>query len=159
MDATRPERESWQIRVLFDGECPLCAREMRMLERMDRGRGRIELEDISRRAFDPTRYGVDAEQLMARIHGVLPDSSVVEGLEVFRRAYAAVGLGWLMAPTRWPLLRGLSEAGYRIFAKNRLRWTGRADACESGRCALPHAPREAREMREMREMRENGARR
>jgi predicted DCC family thiol-disulfide oxidoreductase YuxK len=138
-------RETWQIRVLFDGECPLCRREINLLERRDRERGRVEFEDISKPGFDPAAYGLDAEQVMARIHAVLPDGSLVEGLEVFRRVYAAVGLGWLLAPTRWPLLRGVAEAGYRIFARNRLRWTGRADACESGHCTRPQPPRPARE--------------
>jgi predicted DCC family thiol-disulfide oxidoreductase YuxK len=137
------EREQWQIRVLFDGECPLCRREIRMLERLDRGRGYIDLEDISQPGFDPAAYGLDGERVMAQIHGVLPDGSAIEGLEVFRRVYAAVGLGWLMAPTRWPLLRDVSEAGYRIFARNRLRWTGRESACGSDRCHLPARPSEA----------------
>lgn len=129
----------WQIEVLYDGQCPLCSREIRFLEARDRGRGRVRFEDISAPGFDPAAYGLDAESVMARIHGVLPDGTVVQGLEVFRRAYAAVGLGWLLAPTRWPGLRSLAERAYRIFARNRLRWTGRgrAAACESGRCERP----------------------
>jgi predicted DCC family thiol-disulfide oxidoreductase YuxK len=129
--------ETCQIRVLFDGGCPLCAREIRFIERLDGGRGRIDFEDISKPSFDPAAYGLDAVQVMERMHGVLPDGSVVEGLEVFRRAYAVVGLGWLLAPTRWPLLRDISETGYRIFAKNRLRWTGREADCETGCRQLP----------------------
>ena len=35
------------VRVLFDGECPLCAREISMLSRLDRGRGAIDFEDIA----------------------------------------------------------------------------------------------------------------
>jgi len=66
---------------------------------------------------------------MARIHGVLSDGSVVEGMEVFRRAYAAVDLGWLLAPTRWPIIRPLADAAYRWFARNRLRLTGRRHEC------------------------------
>jgi len=143
MDPSNRAQEVWQIRVLFDGACPLCQREIRMLERLDRGRGCVDFEDISKPAFDPAAYGLDAEQVMARIHGVLPDGSVIEGLEVFRRVYAAVGLGWLLAPTRWPLLRGVSEAGYRIFARNRLRWTGRGADCDSGHCQLPKHPSDA----------------
>jgi len=135
----RGETVSWGIRVLFDGECPLCAREVRMLRRLDRGRGRIDFEDIAAPDFAPERYGLDAEGVMARIHGVLPDGQVVEGVEVFRRAYAAVGLGWLLAPTRWPGLSRLSDAAYRVFARNRLRWTGRGDACEDRRCELPRS--------------------
>ena len=126
--------DPWQVKVLYDGECPLCSREIRFLERRDRGRGRIAFEDIAGPGFDPARYGLDAERVMARIHGVLRDGTVIEGVEVFRRAYAAVGLGWLVAPTRWPILRGLAERAYRVFARNRLRWTGRSVACDDGRC-------------------------
>ena len=128
--------EGWSVRVLFDGECPLCAREIAALRRLDRGRGRIAFEDIAAPGFDPGRYGLDHAAVMARIHGVLPDGTVIEGVEVFRRLYAAVGLGWLVAPTRWPLLRPLCDAAYRWFAGNRLRLTGRP-ACESGHCTLP----------------------
>lgn len=124
----------WQIRVLYDGDCPLCSREIRFLEKRDRGRGRIQFEDIAEPSFDPSAYGLAAGMVMARIHGVLPDGTVIEGVEVFRRAYAAVGLGWLVAPTRWPGLRRLAELAYRVFARNRLRWTGRASDCEVGRC-------------------------
>jgi predicted DCC family thiol-disulfide oxidoreductase YuxK len=132
MERANHKPETWQIRVLFDGECPLCAREIRFIEWLDRGRGRIEFEDICKPSFDPSAYGLDAVRVMARMHGVLPDGSIVEGFEVFRRAYEAVGLGWLLAPTRWPLLRDIFESGYRIFAKNRLRWTGREADCETG---------------------------
>jgi len=133
--------EPWQIRVLYDGDCPLCAREIRFLEKRDRGRGRIHFEDIAEPSFDPRAYGLALREAMARIHGVLPDGTVVEGVEVFQRAYSAVGLGWLMAPTRWPGLRRLAELAYRMFARNRLRWTGRASVCEAGRCQVvaPHA--------------------
>ncbi len=125
---------SWQIKVLYDGDCPLCSREIRLLEKRDRGRGRIAFEDIVAADFDPAAYGLDAETVMARIHGVLPDGTVVEGVEVFRRAYAAVGLGWLLAPTRWPGLRRLADLAYRTFARNRLRLTGRTSDCETGSC-------------------------
>jgi len=127
-----------EVRVLYDGDCPLCTREIALLRRLDRGRGRIEFEDIARPEFDAARYGLDQDTAMARIHALLPDGRVVEGVEVFRRAYAAVGLGWLVAPTRWPLLRPLADAAYRVFARNRLRWTGRDGECADGRCRAPH---------------------
>ena len=126
--------ETPEIVMLFDGECPLCMREVRMLRRADKGRGRLGFEDIAAPDFDAAAHGTDLETLMARIHGVLPDGTLIEGVEVFRRAYAAAGLGWLVAPTRWPGLRQLSEGAYRVFARNRLRWTGRANNCASESC-------------------------
>ena len=138
--------EVWQVRILFDGECPLCAREIAFLRRLDRGRGRIAFEDIAAPGHDPSVYRLDSATLMARIHGQLPDGSIVEGVEVFRRVYAAVGMGWLAAPTRWPGVRQLADLAYRVFARNRLRWTGRESACETGGCRAPlHGPAPDRE--------------
>lgn len=127
-----------EFTILYDGECPLCAREVALLRRLDRGRGRLGHVDIAAPGFDAAAYGTDWATLMGRIHGALPDGTLVEGVEVFRRSYAAVGLGWLLAWTRWPGLRRVADAGYRWFARNRLRWTGR-EACPGDRCAV-HAP-------------------
>ena len=125
-----------EITFLHDGACPLCAREVAMLRRLDRGRGRLAFDDIAAPGFDASRYHSTQSDLMARIHGVLPDGTLIEGVEVFRRAYSAVGLGWLVAPTRWPLLRPLADAGYRWFARNRLRLAGRNETCTAERCAV-----------------------
>ncbi len=116
----------WEIRILFDGECPLCAREARLLTRLDGGRGRIDLKDLSRPEFRPERYGLDQESVEARIHGILPDGRVIEGVEVFSRAYAAVGLGWVATLSRWRGIRWLLDRAYLFFARHRLRITGRA---------------------------------
>lgn len=122
-----------EFTILVDGECPLCAREAAMLRRLDGERGRLEIIDIAADGFDPARFEISLDTLMARIHGVLPDGTVIEGVEVFRRAYAAVGRGWLLGWTRLPGLRALSDLGYRWFARNRLRLTGR-EACASDAC-------------------------
>ena len=62
-----------EITILYDGECPLCTRELAMLKRIDRGRGRLGAIDIAAEGFEASRYGRDWETLMGRIHGVLPD--------------------------------------------------------------------------------------
>jgi predicted DCC family thiol-disulfide oxidoreductase YuxK len=123
----------FDIEVLFDGDCPLCAREIGMLRRLDR-RSRIRFTDISDAGFDATQVGVPWRDLMARIHGRLPDGTLIEGVEVFRRLYAAVGFSGLVSLTRLPGVSHLLEFGYRWFAKNRLRLTGR---CVDGACVLP----------------------
>ena len=118
-----------EITILYDGECPLCTRELAMLQRIDRGRGQLGAIDIAAPGFDASHYGRDWETLMGRIHGVLPDGSVIEGVEVFRRAYAAVDRGWVLNWTRLPWFVRPVDAAYRLFARNRLRWTGRQAAC------------------------------
>jgi hypothetical protein len=64
---------------------------------------------------------------------------VVKDVAVFRRAYQLIGLGWLYAPTAWPLLAPLVNALYAIWASARLRITGRPSleqlcAVRGGRC-------------------------
>jgi predicted DCC family thiol-disulfide oxidoreductase YuxK len=44
--------------------------------------------------------------------------------------YAAVGLTLLVWPTRLPVFAGVLDKAYQMFARNRLRWTGRC--AESG---------------------------
>jgi predicted DCC family thiol-disulfide oxidoreductase YuxK len=104
-----------------------------VLRRLDR-RQRIRFVDIADEAFDAASVGVTMEALMDRIHGRLPDGTLVEGVEVFRRLYTAVGFGVLVAPTRLPGIAQLLDLGYRWFARNRLRLTGR---CADGACELP----------------------
>lgn len=125
--------------VFIDGDCPLCRREARLLERLDRGRDGLRLLDISADDFEPATWGVEMDDLMGTIHGRTADGRMVTGMEVFRRAYAAVGLGWLLAPTGWPVVRRIFDTAYRWFARNRLRWTGRGVVCDDA-CAPAAGP-------------------
>ena len=124
----------FDIEVFHDGACPLCAREIALLRRLDR-RARVRFTDIAEPGFDASSVGIDWEVLMRRIHGRLPDGSLVEGVEVFRRLYTAVGYGALVAVTRWPGVEQLLELAYRLFARHRLRMTGR---CTDEACARVH---------------------
>jgi predicted DCC family thiol-disulfide oxidoreductase YuxK len=130
----------FEIEVFYDGACPLCMREIRMLRRRD-GRQRIRFVDIAADGFDAASVGLTWETLMDRIHGRLPDGTLVEGVEVFRRLYAAVGFGPLVALTRLPGVTQLLDVAYHAFAKNRLRLGGR---CVDGVCQLDTKPRELR---------------
>ena len=126
----------FDVEVFHDGDCPLCAREIRLLRRLDT-RGRIRFTDIARADFDAGAVGVTWEALMDRIHGRLPDGTLIEGVEVFRRLYTAVGFAPLVALTRVPGISHLLDLAYRHFAKNRLRWTGR---CSGGACQIHRGP-------------------
>jgi len=103
-----------------------------MLKRLDR-KERIAFVDLAEPGFDPSPYGKTLDELMREIHARIPDGQLVIGVEVFRRAYAAVGLGWLVAPTRWPLLEPLSDAVYAFFA--RWRYKRRFPHGDCARCA------------------------
>jgi predicted DCC family thiol-disulfide oxidoreductase YuxK len=111
-------------------------REVAMLRRLDRSE-RILFTDIAAADFDPSPLGLTHADMMEKIYGRMPDGSLVTGVEVFRQLYGAVGFGPLVAVTRLPGVSGALDAAYSVFAKNRLRLTGR---CTPERCELP-APR------------------
>ncbi len=97
-----------------------------MLRWMDR-KQRILFTDIAGTSFQPQVYGKNLSELMAEIHGRLPDKTWVIGVEVFRRLYSAVGFSLIAKVTRLPLLSHALNLGYRLFAKHRLRLTGRCE--------------------------------
>jgi predicted DCC family thiol-disulfide oxidoreductase YuxK len=103
-----------------------------MLQRLDR-RGLIRFTDIAAPDFDAARLGTTNEGLMGEIHGRLPDGTWIKGVEVFRRLYGAVGFHRIVAASRWPGIRQALDLGYRLFARHRLRMTGRC----TDECRLP----------------------
>lgn len=120
--------------ILVDGGCPVCRHESRVLSWLDRGRGRLRVVDIASPGYDPGEIGCTLDEVMGEIHGIGAGGEIVRGMEVFRRAYAAVGLGWVLAPTRWPVIRPIADAAYRGFARNRVRLFG--GGCGGGGCGV-----------------------
>lgn len=130
--------DRWEFKLLYDGQCPFCRREVQWLLRRDR-HARLAVEDISLPDFNAAKYGVTQAEVMGVMHGVFPDGRIVRRVAAFREAYRLVGLGWLIAPTGWPGLRWVADRFYEWFARNRVV-IGRyfnGPACESGNCATP----------------------
>ena len=129
--SSKPVHVPTPLELFFDGECPLCRREVGMLKRLDH-HGRIQFTDIAAPGFQ-SPSGIDYPTLMDRIHARRGDEWY-EGVEVFRQLYAAVGLSPLVSLSRAPGIAQLLDLCYRSFAKNRLRLTGR---CVEGVCEVP----------------------
>ncbi len=119
---------SWQIELLYDGECPLCVREVNFLKKRDAGRGLVAFVDIADDRYSPEAHGgIDYETAMGRIHAVLPDGTTVKNVEVFRRIYEILGMGWIYAVTKLPVVGAIANWLYEIWADWRLALTGRPD--------------------------------
>ena len=141
---------SWKIKLLYDGECPLCLREVNFLTKRDAGRGLVAFVDIADDHYDPeANGGVDFDTAMGRIHAVLADGTVIKNVEVFRRVYEILGIGWVYAATQWPVIGPIVDRLYELWADWRLALTGRPNlaaiaaqrqqrlACQTqGRCQL-----------------------
>jgi predicted DCC family thiol-disulfide oxidoreductase YuxK len=124
--------QAWSIKIFYDGTCPFCAREVAWLKRRD-SRNVLRFEDFRNSEFDCSRYDRTIKDFESVIHGELPDGTIVTRLEVFQRAYSAIGLEWIVAPTRWPILAHFFDWLYGLFARYRLslgKLAGRD--CEGG---------------------------
>lgn len=122
------EEKLYRVEVFYDAECPLCFHEIRMLQWLDRNRQQIRFTNIVDPDFDPQPLGKTFDELMAEIHGRMPDGTWLVGVEVFRQIYSAVGFGFLVWPSRLPGISHFLDGVYGVFARNRLRLTGRCDA-------------------------------
>lgn len=135
IENTEPS-SGYEFIMFYDGECPFCQKEIAWLRSLNR-QGRLGLYDIHADDFNAAQYAKTHDELMAEIHGLYPDGRLVTGVEVFYAAYHAVGLGWLMAPTRWPVLKPVFTCCYAFFARHRLRWGRWLDRhCTTEKCSV-----------------------
>ena len=122
------KQAGWEIKLLYDGQCPLCLREVNFLQKKDAGRGLVAFVDIASDRYSPEDHGgVSFEAAMGRIHAVLPDGDVIQNVAVFRRVYEVLGMGWIYAPTAWPVIGPVIDGLYSLWADWRLKLTGRPD--------------------------------
>lgn len=133
---TSPSSSSAPVKVLYDGLCPICVTEIRFLQFLQRKRpGKVDFIDISVPGYDGAKHnGVSYEMAMGEMHVIDEKNTVHRGVPAFSVMYSAVGLGWLGRLLMWPPMRPLMDKSYDIFARNRLKWTGRGNECTSGRC-------------------------
>lgn len=113
----------YPLTIYYDASCRLCDGEMRNLM-LRNTEGRLIFIDASGPDFESPIANTTRADLMSMIHAVRADGQVIRGVEVFRLAYGAVGLGWLTAPTGWPVLRQWADRTYPLLVRNRYRIPG-----------------------------------
>lgn len=123
----------YPLTVYFDGACPICAREIALMKRLDRRR-RLAFCDFSLSDFDEKLTGFTPAELGRVIHAQWSDGRVITGVAVFQAMWEAVGLGLLAQLSRLSFIEPLLYKAYAWFARNRLWLTGRAENCPGGTC-------------------------
>ena len=114
-----------KLTLLFDGGCPFCLREVEFLRSRDT-LNKIRFVDIDSSDYQPSFYsGISYKEAMGRIHAINESGEILKDVAVFREAYRLVGLGWLYAPTSWPILSSLIDQAYKVWARWRLPLTRR----------------------------------
>ncbi|KAL3687919.1 hypothetical protein R1sor_014228 [Riccia sorocarpa] len=122
---------TWTIKLLYDGDCPLCMREVNFLRERNKTYRTLKLVDINSESYNPEENGgITYAKAMGLIHGILRDGTVLEGVPVFKKVYEEVGLGWVYAVTSIGPIGKLADALYDVWAKYRLPMTGRPPLVE-----------------------------
>jgi len=106
-------------KVLYDGQCMVCLTNKALLTFFDRRKGRLQFVDIRSSSYDPEENGGVAFADAMRHFHVITGDRVAEGSEAVLTAYTKVGLGWMMAVLRFPLIRFFIDGMYRIISKHR----------------------------------------
>jgi len=128
----------WPLTLYYDGDCPLCAREIQLLRKRASAE-RLSLVDISQGDFQAETTGYSKETLQNRLHARFADGEWVTGLDATLWSWRAAGLDRWAAPLTWPALRPVLELGYRLFCRLRphLTWLPHPDAgqrCTDNQC-------------------------
>ncbi|EOX4246633.1 thiol-disulfide oxidoreductase DCC family protein [Vibrio cholerae] len=112
--------------IFFDGQCPLCCNEMRALKTADH-QARILLVDV---------HDTDKQRALSILHGIDQQGQLLYGLDVTVLAWRLVNRHRWLFITRLPILKGISDRIYLLFAKHRMRlsrWFGQSQ-CQEGVC-------------------------
>ena len=133
-----------ELTLLYDGGCPLCLREVTFLQRRDQrlhpSAPRLAFVDINRADYSAAEHGgISYRAAMGRIHAIRADGLVLRDVAVFRAAYQLIGLGWLYAPTGWPVLQPLADGLYGLWARWRLPLTRRPNLDQLCSCRSEQA--------------------
>ena len=128
--AIQSNAQSSRLTVLFDGGCPLCAREIRHYQDL-RGGESVNWVDITESPELEQEYGISYQTAMARFH-VRDESGQWQ-----TGAYGFVTLWKRFTMFRWAAilleklrLVGLADRVYGIFARRRLKSRCADGACE-----------------------------
>lgn len=127
-----------KVKILYDGECPLCVKEINLLSKLNQKKQTLDLVDVSKPNYDPSQHsGISYDKAMEVMHVIGTDGKIYTKVDAFYEMYKAVGLGWLWAWAKLPGISNVMEKAYMWFARNRLRWTGRE--CETGKCSVRYS--------------------
>lgn len=123
---TMKDRDSkTTLKLLYDGECPICKREICILQKKD-SHTKINFIDISSKEFLPIENNnIDYNTAMSQIHAIDDKGNTLIGIPAFAAVYASCQL--LIASTllRIPFIKKILKPLYALFAKKRLWLTGR----------------------------------
>jgi len=121
----------WPLTLYYDGDCPLCAREIAWLRRRA-DPSKLQLADIRASDFDSEALGYSMTQLQNLLHARFANGQWVTGLDATYWSWTAAGHTWLARPLAWRWLRPALDGLYRLFCRLRpgLTWLPHPDGAQ-----------------------------
>ncbi|MDO3387844.1 DUF393 domain-containing protein [Gilvimarinus sp. SDUM040013] len=101
--------------LYFDGKCPLCRREIRLLKRVVSSR--LRFVDVHGASLAEDQRAAMLQQL----HLQTADGKWLVGLAANVAAWRMTPLGFLFAPLLWPGIKPVAEHCYQRWAARRAR--------------------------------------
>ena len=107
-----------ELKIYYDGGCPLCLSEMKHLLKLDQQK-KLVLIDINQRDFEQKYPHINRREADRILHGELADGSIILGLDVTHKAWSLVGKGKWTAMIRLPIIGSVADFAYLQFARHR----------------------------------------
>ncbi|MFO7908476.1 MAG: DUF393 domain-containing protein [Halomonas sp.] len=108
------------VTLFYDGHCPFCRVEVDWLAK-HRHHQRIQLVDIQQAEFLEGQYGASFDTMMGKLHVLDNAGHWYIGMDASRALYAVLGYQRLVRFSCLPIISGMMDIGYRLFARYRVR--------------------------------------
>lgn len=114
--------------LFYDGQCPLCAREIATLRKLQKGR--LNFADIHQQtALDSLP---EKELLLRRLHLMTWTGEWVTGLHANVRAWSHTPVGFMFKPLLWPGIFQVARKVYERWADRRYDRKYGCAVCSAG---------------------------
>lgn len=122
--------------LFYDGDCPLCSREIAHYRLKTAGLDSVQYVDIADPAFDAAAHGLDPVRVHKVMH-VKAGDQVFTAVDAFIAIWKAVpGYGRMARLAAFPLVKPFLTLGYHAFALVR-PWLPRSKReCDTGKCPV-----------------------
>ena len=114
----KKEKNPAELILFFDGKCPLCTKEIALLQRYDKN-AKIQFEDINSASFETQFPFINLHEARDVLHGQLLGGTIITGMDVTFMAWDLVERHRWLKMLNLPLVRPLTDWGYQIFARHR----------------------------------------
>lgn len=99
--------------LFYDGQCPLCAKEIKLLSRWKSNR--LSLVDLHKQTDLPS----NKNEMLSVLHYQTENGDYLMGLDASVAAWSHTRIGFLLRPLRWLFIKPLADRLYKFWAQKR----------------------------------------